>query len=264
MTISRVLRYANRRLVRPWVNEVRRSLAYGLRSEQTLVADRYGEFRFRVSNAVEVGRTLEYGYEPVALAALLFLLREEDVVWDVGASVGLFTVHCAARARRVVAFEPDAETFARLQQNVALNDLADKVDLQQLALGDTPGELQLATDGLDGFAPTLSAKLARHHGSISVPVETIDGLISRGVPPPDVIKIDIEGAEILALRGGSRLLLGPHRPRVLFVELHPRFLPAFGGSESEITRIIKDAGYSILSTQTRADQYHLLAMDSRF
>lgn len=257
---SRILRAANRRLIRPFANELRRGLAFALHVEQTVVADRYGEFRFRVGNRIEVGRTLDYGYEPVPLGAFLFLLRDDDVVWDVGASVGLYTVHSAARCRCVVAFEPDAATFARLGQNVGLNGLTSKVQLHQLALGEAPGELQLATDGLDGMAPTLTTRFERHSRSIAVKVETIDLMIAQGAPHPDVVKIDIEGAEILALRGARGLLNGPRPPRLLFVELHPRFLPAFGGSQGDVMQLLTDAGYQVVSMQERGAQYHVLAM----
>lgn len=259
MKLERVIRAANRRLLRPWANEARRLLAGKLHAEQTVVVNALGEFRFRVAGAIEIGRTLDYGHEMISLASFLFLLKSDDIVWDVGASVGLFTVHCAARAGQVVAFEPDPATLRRNQENVALNGLSGKVVFQPVALGETSGELELQSDGLDGCAPTIT-NLGRHRHSLKVQVETMDRLIEAGVPAPSVLKIDIEGAEIVALRGAGRLLASTGRPRLVFVEMHPQFLPSFGSNDAEAISLLRSAGYQIVSTQARAEQYHLIAV----
>lgn len=256
-----ILHGINRRLMRPWTNEARRFLAGRMHLTQTVTADRLGEFRFRVENRTELSRTLDYGQELLSLAAFLFLLKPDDVVWDVGASVGLFTVHSAARCSRLVAFEPDPMTFARLQENVALNGLTATVQCKACALGDKKDSLELATDGLDGFAPVFArADLGRHRATTIVPVETIDLLVQGGTPQPSVIKLDIEGAEMLALQGGRQVLSGPSRPRLLFIELHPRFLPNFGASSAETESLVMAYGYRLVSTHRRAEQYHLIAL----
>lgn len=255
-----ILRAFNRRLLRPWANEARRFLAGQLRLPLTITVDRLGEFRFRVQNTTELGRTLDYGHEMGSLAAFLFLLTPEDIVWDIGASVGLFSVHSAARTAKVVAFEPDPPTLARLKENVDLNRLGDRVMLRGCAVGEARGTLELASDGLHGFAPALATgQLGRHRATVSVPVETIDELVAAGIPAPTVVKIDIEGAEILALKGGAKVLSGPGRPRLIFIEMHPHFLPNFGSSAEETERLLISYGYRLLSTQKRAEQYHLIA-----
>ncbi len=68
-----ILRAFNRRLLRPWANEARRFLAGQLRLPLTITVDRLGEFRFRVQNTTELGRTLDYGHEMGSLAAFLFI-----------------------------------------------------------------------------------------------------------------------------------------------------------------------------------------------
>lgn len=261
MRISSATQTAKRRLFRPWANEYRRVVASRFRRDQTLVIDHFGEFRFRVGNHIEVARTLDYGSEPLALATLLFLLKPTDVVWDIGASIGLFTVHCAAKAGHVVAFEPDPSTAARLQQNIDLNGLHSKVEVRQAAVGESPGELELATDGLDGFAPALSiGKLGRHRNTVKVRVETVTQLVAAGVRAPDVLKVDIEGAEILALRGAAPLLRSPTAPRLLFIEVHPKFIPQFGASSDDVLKLVRDAGYQTIAAPPRDDQFHLIGV----
>jgi len=255
-----MLRRVSQAIFRPAANQFKRFLASRLNWPQTFVIDHFGEFRFRAASGTEVSRTLDYGLETVSLPAFLFFVREEDIVWDIGASVGLFTVHTAAGAAKVVAFEPDPPTFKRLQENVALNGLEAKVEFHAVALGETRGQLDLESDGLDGFAPALSqGNLRRHKRSVSVPVETIDHLISQNVVSPTVIKIDIEGAELMALRGARDLLRGPKKPRLLFVEVHPEFLKGFGSTAAEVADLLVDSGYRVLATSQRAEQYHLIA-----
>lgn len=246
------------RLILPWLNELKRILAIVLKSDQVIQLTTLGELKFLCSTRTEFYRTLNYGGEILSLASFLFLLRKDDIVWDIGASVGLFTMHAAQRVNRVIAYEPDPETAARLDENIKLNGLRNKVDVRQLALGDEERREELHTDGLCGFAPALG-NLERHSASISVEMKTIDCLVRKGTQHPSVLKIDIEGAELLALRGARSLLHSEKRPRIIFIEIHPVFLPRYGGSSEEVVRLIRDSGYSILSTENRAEQQHLIA-----
>lgn len=217
----------------------------------------FGHFRFKCDSHREYYRTIKFGAEASALGAFLFLLRQEDVVWDIGASVGLFTVHASPRVARVIAFEPDPATYTRLVENVALNHETNVIPRAE-ALGEAPGTVRLSTDGLDGNAPAI-ADLGRHEFTVEVPVETVDGLIASGVQKPTVMKIDIEGAELSALRGSMGLLGSERRPRLVFLEVHPEFLPRFGGSLADVLAVLKANHYRIMSTNIREDQYHIVA-----
>lgn len=246
------------RLILPWLNELKRIMVIG-KTNQRIRLHALGDLSFICSTRTEFARTLGYGGEILSLASFLFLLKREDIVWDVGASVGLFTMHAVQRVQRVIAFEPDPETAGRLRKNVQLNGFMEKVDILQVALGEEEGKKELHTDGLGGLAPALG-NLKRHSGAVSVQVETIDRIYQQDAQGPTVLKIDIEGAELLALRGAKALLHSEQRPRIIFLELHPEFLPSFGGSAEEVKKLIRDSGYTILSTEQRAEQQHLIAL----
>jgi FkbM family methyltransferase len=246
-------------LRRAVVREVKRGLCLRGFGEFTFDVEQFGAYRFRCGNAIEYHRTLQFGGEAEALGAFLFQLRPDDVVWDVGASVGVFSVHAAGTARRVVAFEPDPATFHRLQQNVLLNGFGAKIDCRMEAVGDKAGPIGLRTDGLAGAAPSV-ADLGRHSGAVDAVMTTIDALVERGLPPPTVLKIDIEGAEILALRGARALLASSSAPRVLFVEAHPAFLPAFGSTLGDVEGFVESDRYRLAVRRQRGDQIHLLAI----
>lgn len=216
----------------------------------------FGSRKFNCANGVELFRTVRYGGEHKSLGAFLFLLKEDDIVWDIGASVGLFTVYSAGLVKTVVSFEPDPEIYNRLKSNIQLNNFTN-VMTNQLGIGDIDTQMNLNTNGVNGNSPSLM-DLNRHTGSISIDVKSVDSLIKSRLPTPTVIKIDIEGAEGLAIKGALNLLKSKEKPRLLFVEIHPQFLDANG--PDEIIHILKENGYKILNTQNRDKEYHLIAI----
>jgi len=162
--------------------------------------------------------------EPGVQASFAKLCAPGSVVLDVGANVGFFTMiaakHVGPRGR-VIAFEPVQSTVRALRHNVALNDFR-HVEVQQLALGAAAGTTDFLV-GSDLTKSRLASRGAPSGGStkIRVDVAALDDLVDTGaVPVPDVIKMDVEGAEIEAV-AGMRRTLREHRP-VLLCEMHGR------------------------------------------
>jgi len=155
------------------------------------------------------------------------------VAWDIGAHIGYHSLGLAAAlgpAARVVSFEPAPMNAARLEMNLQRNpDLADRVELHRCLVGGEDGEglLSLGADVDDGtssgsaMAGSLAVEVRgayREHPVTRVPMRSLDSLLGEGVPPPWFVKIDIEGAEAVALEAAEALLSGP-RPHVC-VEVH--------------------------------------------
>jgi hypothetical protein len=98
---------------------------------------------------------------------------------------------------------------------------------------------------------------------VSVPARSLDSLLNEGrLPPPTVIKLDIEGAEILALRGARQLLTEPGKPRALFIEIHDTFLPGFGSSADEVDALLNEFGYTNAIYRERRGSQRLLILHS--
>ncbi len=219
----------------------------GLVSGQTI--------RFHVNNPVEQFRLEKFGGEKDQLEGLLDMLRADDVFFDIGASVGAWSIPAAKKAAKgtVISFEPDPENQDRLQRNYELNDISN-FRIMPFAVGEEEGELELFTAGAYAASPSLRPvnKIAT---SLKVKIKTIDGLIAEGeIPAPTVVKIDIEGAEMMALKGMSELLSGAQKPRVIWVELHPVFLPSFETNLTEIFGFLIGKGYQINKLVPREDQ----------
>ncbi len=89
----------------------------------------------------------------------------------------------------------------------------------------------------------------------SVDHESVDDLIARKeIPKPTVVKIDIEGAEMMALQGMSDLLRSDKKPRALVLELHPLYLPAFDTNLTAIFKFLIESNYQIAELASREDQ----------
>lgn len=147
------------------------------------------------------------GFEERELDWLLPRLRKDDVAWDVGANVGIYSVLMSKRVSRVVAFEPVAATLQALQRNLSLND-ATNVTVVDAALSDVLGEASMAT--MPGGAGGNHLLRGGEHGDVSVRVTTGDEFY-RTHGAPDVIKVDIEGFEPDFVRGAIGLIR-EHRP----------------------------------------------------
>lgn len=182
-------------------------------------------------------------YEERGLRFLESYLRPGDVFLDVGANIGLYSLVAAQRVGplgRVCAFEPVPATAARLRQQLALNDLAN-ITVEELAVGNAPGPvaLYLPPAGNSGMA-SLYAYTNELRPPISVAATTLDAYTS-GWPAVRLIKMDIEGAEWLALQGMTHLL-ATQRPALL-LELEPTILAGTGQSAAAIGQWLATFGY---------------------
>lgn len=144
-------------------------------------------------------------HEVAEMEFVLHLLRPDETCVDIGANIGSYTVLAAGGAKaRVVAVEPIPSTFARLAQNVSLNDLEDRVRLWCGGLSDMACTLRFSSE-LD----TVNHVLAEGEGgtAMDVPVQRLDDLL--GGEAPVLMKIDVEGQEWPVLRGAPRTLSNP-------------------------------------------------------
>ena len=221
-------------------------------------------FQFRAYSEVEVYRTQHFGGERTALELFMGALQDDDVVYDIGASVGLFAVAAGQQVHsgNIYAFEPDPETRSRLEENLHLNDI-ENASVIPWAASDESSHVTLYTDGVSGYAPTMRSqeREGAPTGTVDVKTHTLDEAIaSKELQPPTFLKIDIEGAEILCLRGAKDLLSGAFgaRPRAVFVEIHPEFLPDYGATHEDVTEILEQNNYCAVWQAGRDAQNHRL------
>ena len=216
-----------------------------------------GGCSFEITTKMERSRVTGYGAEADYMQRVLSEIKSDDVFYDIGSCVGMFALHVALLGGLVIAFEPDPGYRKRLKRNIQINRLNKRIKIVDWAVSDEPGVTTLYTDGINGNSPSLRSVDER--GSVTVNINTIDNAVaSRQFPYPDLVKIDIEGAEILALRGMKQTLASEKAPRFLFIEFHPQFLPSFKSSVEECERLIELHGYTKSYMNKRGDQLHCI------
>ena len=180
-------------------------------------------------------------WEPHVIAQLETKLAGGGWFFDVGAHIGSVTLAAArilGERGRVVAFEPTPTTFARLSENVRLND-ARNVTLVNLAVGTAPGMVKL--DG-GNHGNSGRSRISTGAGAESA-MTTLDAFwTSMGRPPVRLVKIDVEGFELGVLQGATALLAtGPS----LLLELTPVGELGDLDRSREVLRLVAAAGYDV-------------------
>ena len=176
--------------------------------------------------------------------AFVSALRPGDVVYDVGAHIGTYTLVALDRigpAGRVIAYEPHALTGRYLLQHVQWNGGSDNVVIRSVCCGAREGTANFyclpgRTEGTHGLLPV--------HGfdETVVDVTTLDAEVGRLGAIPTVIKIDVEGAEWDVLQGAEQTLRRYH-PQ-LSLSLHPRALASTGTSPESVLNWLSQLGYT--------------------
>ena len=156
-------------------------------------------------------------YEVARVHAFAKAPTQGAVVYDVGANVGVYSLLASLQvgtSGKVYAFEPLERNLRYLRQHIALNNLQNCI-IFETAVSNTEGTRPFSAAGWDASMARLSSD-----GDILVPSTTLDSCIygENGLCPPDIIKIDVEGAELEVLEGASRTLTEFH-PK-MFLEIH--------------------------------------------
>lgn len=247
--ISQLVPLGKKRLLLP---RVMRSLFHKAKGQVT-VEDFDGAFRMRLDLAEHMQRRIFWvGYYSREVVGLLnTLIRPGMVVFDVGANIGEITLVAARRTTsigKVIAFEPVNSIADRLDEHVRENALT-WVSTHRLGLSDRQGEANI-------YASCNQWKSTEPHrglGSLypgdenasplqSIPLATLDNFISNNPQERlDLIKLDIEGAELPCLRGAKSTL--QHFKPMLIIEVQADTSKAAGYEQSEILGFLGELGY---------------------
>ena len=189
-------------------------------------------------------------FEPNEFAFFDRVLRSGMTVVDIGANEGLYTLFAArrvGRSGRVIAVEPSSRERAILEANLARNRLHN-VTVVPHALADTPGKAELKIASREHSGHNTLGQLVYKDDAVvdreEVVVETLDALAERlNLTRIDIVKIDVEGAELKLLSGG-RNLLSRQRP-ILLIEANDEALKRQGASAEAVVDLLLSLDYQI-------------------
>ena len=169
--------------------------------------------------------------EPDTIAWIDTFFKRGDVIYDVGANIGQYSLYAAKRLKghcQVLAFEPEALNYAKINKNIVLNGLSDAITAYCLAIAD---RMALDVFYVKSFAPGASLHAWREPiGQGDVPFSpqhrqgmmglSLDDLTERfSLPFPNHIKIDVDGIEDRIVSSATRTLADP-RLRSVLVEIY--------------------------------------------
>lgn len=193
-----------------------------------------------------VRELLESGRERTFVDLLRAAIPSGGTVLEAGAHMGYMTLQAARAvgpAGTVITFEPNPRTVPLIERNLEANALSDRVSVVRLALGDAAGRHAFyLSGGGDG------SSLHRPDGEterVEVEVTTVDEWLDSDVRV-DVVKLDIEGAEVAALRGMERTLRSAAPGLVVFAECNPGMLERAGSSRDELFAILRSHDLSVM------------------
>ena len=177
-----------------------------------------------------------YEWEKARLLART--LKPGMVFFDVGANVGYFTLlasRLVGPTGRIFAFEPLRRNLTYLRRHIAMHNL-ENVTVVEVAVSDS--------EGFATFDPGSNASSGRlsQQGSVHVQTVSLDKEISAGrLPVPDILKIDVEGAEVQVL-DGLKKTLETARPKVC-LDIHSFLGPSFVHLDRDCKDIMAEHGY---------------------
>jgi FkbM family methyltransferase len=200
---------------------------------------------------------------------LLSVLEPGMIFFDTGTNAGLIAIGAAKKigGKGVFAFEPCSSTCELLKRNLLLNRLAD-VNVVQMALGDSVGEgmLQVNARGKDGLntlghATHPDSKVV---GQEDVRITTVDVFMKdHNIPRVDVLKVYIEGAELMLFRGARELLKRADGPLILY-EGFGFLTRGFGYHPVEILWFLESCGYTLFVLNSDTGEISELKADYRY
>jgi FkbM family methyltransferase len=172
------------------------------------------------------------------------LLRAGDGFIDGGANIGVYAMLAASLVGpdgKVVAFEPFPAHAARLRANAAYNGFA-QVELRQAALANASGTVSFVTNR--DVSNRIQTRTDADATTIQVPCTTLDEALADAGNFL-VGKLDLEGSEIAALRGGARLLAVANPP-LWILEWNPGLLRKRGHDPADLTNLLARHGFGVV------------------
>ena len=177
-------------------------------------------------------------------SAVTQAIRPDDVIVEIGAHIGSWSVYLAQHVPRgeLHVFEPVPTNYSKLAANIALNKLAN-VTTYATALGESPGEASFFVPDTD--APVVGSlhDHAMSRNKITVEVDSLDHAAEAMDRAPTFLKIDCEGAEAMVLRGAERVL--SESVRGIFIEVHRPLLEKQGEDADAMIDALVRQGFEI-------------------
>lgn len=197
-------------------------------------------------------------YEPFLSRIVKKLVNTGDICLDVGANFGWYTFLMASKCGTggaVYAFEPMPSAYASLAKNYELANRPDNIFINNCGLGDSTGTFEINMfEGFSSGHASLSSDAAPVSAAFDCELITLDDyLTDKSISRIDFVKVDIEGAELMFLKGAERLFAGGNQP-VILIEMALATTKNFGYLPDDLIKFIgSHADYEFYAADERAE-----------
>jgi FkbM family methyltransferase len=187
---------------------------------------------------------LNFGdYESSEIRMIQRFLEKDSVVLDIGANTGWYSLRLSKNVPQglIIAFEPIPKTFEYLKKNIEING-AKNIRIHDYGLSDKDENIEFYYDPtLSGATSLRNLHENRKNSRIRCIVRRLDGVISEETSRIDLIKCDVEGAEIFVIKGALETL--KRTKPVLFLEMLRKWSAKFDYHPNDIIRLLNGIGY---------------------
>lgn len=215
------------------------------------------------------------GFSDKSLADLIDNIHEDDVVYNIGAHIGVHAIFIANNLSKgeIIAFEPHPVNAERLRNNVGLN--RGKIKVVEKVVSDETGDIEFHVKSLEEQVGTHNIVTGSEKKTISRESVTGDEIVAdNDYPKPNIISIDVEGAELRVVEG-FRETLRDTDCRAVYIEVHqPKeeqeyemsrtsSIKDFGDSPEELHETLIEMGFTIERLEDMGDRYSIKAIKKK-
>jgi FkbM family methyltransferase len=188
-------------------------------------------------------------YEKADSEMLFNLVNEADIIFDIGANIGWYSIHLSKKNpnSKIYSFEPIPETFAQLKRNTDLNGFKN-INLNNIALSSKKELLTFYySKNVTGASSSQNITENPDISKIECEADTIDNyMLTNKINKLDFVKCDVEGAEYFVFQGGFETFKN-HQP-IIFTEMLRKWASKFGYHPNDIINYFYQFGYMCFVT----------------
>lgn len=191
-----------------------------------------------------LGLETKEGFELTELEFVEKNIKNGDVFLDIGANFGLYSIFIGKKFEscQIHSFEPVPETFEILRQNIEHNKLNSKIKINNIGLADKTGQLFFSNDKYAGNHIIWNPQ--KNDMVVKVNVQKLDDYIKdSAIQSVNFIKCDVEGAELLVLKGAEDIISKFHP--IILIEIYNEWTQRFGYNAIDVINFLLEFGYQI-------------------
>jgi len=183
--------------------------------------------------------------------------KKNDVIIDIGANTGYYALRLSSLVGidgKIIAIEPDPQTFNTLKKNCELNNILN-IDFHNIAISNSNGEITFHQSVFHSGTSSLFVNKNNNSkiNKLVVKTTTLDELVKEEYDEIAWIKIDVEGAELAVLKGSLSIL---RKTKNIIIEVHEHILKQNNENSNEILEILETSGFKITLFNEFWDEAH--------